>query len=387
MPDGSTRPLSEKRESAADKFNAGDGRFLISTEAGGEGIDLQEACHTLVHVDLPWNPMRLHQRVGRLNRYGQKERVDVVTLRNPDTVESLIWDHLNTKLERISRALGAVMEEPEDLLQLVLGMASPTMWRELFSEATGVSPATLGRWFDSKTASFGGEDAVRTVRDLIGNVAKFDFKAVSADLPHVDLSDLKPFLEVGLARNGRKLREETDGIAFITPDAWRTDPLIATEYKGVHFDRTAPSAANWKGLLGVGHKLVNAALGESAGLEATAAVVPADTIRFPLVVFKVRDRVTGEASSTRAIVVGLAMVGETEGYELLRDWELLLQLNGLPYRKNAFNSDSARSADPELVARTVQSAMVALEQRLDALDHGFRYPSIEPMALLWPETR
>lgn len=63
----------------------------MSTEAAGEGIDLQESCHTLIHVDLPWNPMRLHQRVGRLNRYGQKHPVEVVTLRNPATVESRIW--------------------------------------------------------------------------------------------------------------------------------------------------------------------------------------------------------------------------------------------------------------------------------------------------------
>ena len=81
--DGQTRTLQPNREDAADLFNEGRVRFLISTEAGGEGIDLQERCHSLVHVDLPWNPMRLHQRVGRLNRYGQKERVEVITLRNP----------------------------------------------------------------------------------------------------------------------------------------------------------------------------------------------------------------------------------------------------------------------------------------------------------------
>ena len=70
--DGEECVLDVPREEAVRRFNAGECRFLISTEAGGEGIDLQERCHTLVHVDLPWNPMRLHQRVGRLNRYGQK---------------------------------------------------------------------------------------------------------------------------------------------------------------------------------------------------------------------------------------------------------------------------------------------------------------------------
>ena len=80
-------------------------RFLISTEAGGEGIDLQDRCHTLIHVDLPWNPMRLHQRVGRSTDTADQQ-VEVLTLRNPDTVESLIWEKLNEKIERISLALG-----------------------------------------------------------------------------------------------------------------------------------------------------------------------------------------------------------------------------------------------------------------------------------------
>ena len=69
FPDSSVRSIHSKREDVADAFNSGKIRFLVSTEAGGEGIDLQERCHCLIHVDLPWNPMRLHQRVGRLNRY------------------------------------------------------------------------------------------------------------------------------------------------------------------------------------------------------------------------------------------------------------------------------------------------------------------------------
>jgi len=87
---GQRKAYQERRENAATRFNQKQVRFLISTEAGGEGIDLQDHCHSLIHVDLPWNPMRLHQRVGRLNRYGQTKTVEVITLRNPDTVETRI---------------------------------------------------------------------------------------------------------------------------------------------------------------------------------------------------------------------------------------------------------------------------------------------------------
>ena len=113
-------------------------RFLVSTEAAGEGIDLQENCHSLIHVDLPWNPMRLHQRVGRLNRYGQTRQVEVITLRNPATVESRIWDKLNNKIQNIMLALGHAMDEPEDLMQLVLGMTAPSLFLNLFAEASEV---------------------------------------------------------------------------------------------------------------------------------------------------------------------------------------------------------------------------------------------------------
>ena len=88
--DGVKRSVKITRGEAADKFNEGTARFLVSTEAAGEGIDLQENCHSMIHIDLPWNPMRLHQRVGRLNRYGQTKQVEVITLRNPDTVSSYL---------------------------------------------------------------------------------------------------------------------------------------------------------------------------------------------------------------------------------------------------------------------------------------------------------
>ena len=72
-------------------------------------------------------------------------------------------------------ALGHVMDEPEDLLQLVLGMTSPSLFRELFVEAQDVPEESLGSWFDSRSSSFGGRDALRSVAELVGHCEKFDF--------------------------------------------------------------------------------------------------------------------------------------------------------------------------------------------------------------------
>ena len=188
--DGIAGSISLERVSAADLFNKGEVRYLVSTEAAGEGIDLQESCYSLIHVDLPWNPMRLHQRVGRLNRYGQKHQVEVITLRNPDTVESRIWDRLNQKINSIMMALGSTMDEPEDLLQLVLGMTSPSLFTELFTNSTAIPNDGLDGWFDQKTKTFGGKDAINTVRTLIGHCSRFDYQ----DL-HWTLKTFKLFLK------------------------------------------------------------------------------------------------------------------------------------------------------------------------------------------------
>ena len=98
--------LNEKRENIA-RFNES-AQFMVSTEAGGEGINLHQRCHILVNYDLPWNPRRLVQRAGRLYRYGQSERVIVFNLTTSDGFddEDLSDDGLDDKaltilLERV----------------------------------------------------------------------------------------------------------------------------------------------------------------------------------------------------------------------------------------------------------------------------------------------
>lgn len=83
-----------------------DVRVLLSSEVGGEGIDLQ-FCWNVVNYDLPWNPMKVEQRVGRVDRLGQeKEFVRVVNLLYDNTIDSIIWERLYERLGLAERALG-----------------------------------------------------------------------------------------------------------------------------------------------------------------------------------------------------------------------------------------------------------------------------------------
>lgn len=98
-----------ERKAAIDKFEE-EGLFLISTEAGGEGINLQRSCHIMVNYDLPWNPMRLVQRIGRLYRYGQAKKVRVFNFQQEDSLDQNIVNLMYERLERVVDDLAQVQE-------------------------------------------------------------------------------------------------------------------------------------------------------------------------------------------------------------------------------------------------------------------------------------
>lgn len=80
-------------------------QILIATEAAGEGINLQ-FCHLMINYDIPWNPNRLEQRMGRIHRYGQKYEVYVYNLIAHDTIEGKIFRRLFEKLDEIRGKMG-----------------------------------------------------------------------------------------------------------------------------------------------------------------------------------------------------------------------------------------------------------------------------------------
>ena len=383
---GISRSIREARRNAEDKFNAGEVRFLVSTEAAGEGIDLQEQCHTLIHVDLPWNPMRLHQRVGRLNRYGQDRQVEVVTLRNPDTVESRIWDRLNEKIQNIMIAFRAVMEAPEDLFQLVLGMTPPTLFRDLFSQGSNIPPESFSSWFNQQTARFGDKDVIDTVRDIVGHCSKFDYDQVSPQLPRIDLPELKPFFISMLFLNNRRHKESEDGISFKTPEFWMNQIGIRHSYENMVFDRSLRSKDAVRRILGVGHKVIEQALNQAKSYDACVSVLPKDILKSPIIAFEIIDRVTTEGGAVRKAVVGVeegALNGDST--KLLKDWELIVKLNVISEKSGIKKAESELpSEEIRSIKSILENAHQFVKDSLDELYLPFKYPDVEPFAILWP---
>ena len=82
-------------------------KILICTDAGSEGLNLQ-FCNTVINYDLPWNPMKIEQRIGRCHRYGQKNDVVAINLLNTqNTADQRVYDILSRKFELFDGVFGA----------------------------------------------------------------------------------------------------------------------------------------------------------------------------------------------------------------------------------------------------------------------------------------
>jgi len=132
---------------AEKRFRRPDGpRVLICTAAGREGINLQFA-RVLFNHDLPWNPMDMEQRIGRIHRYGQRDTAQVYNIVSADTIEGQIFLLLEQKLLAIAQTLGKVDEYgqvTEDLRSQVLGqLAERISYDQLYQDA--VRDPTLKR--------------------------------------------------------------------------------------------------------------------------------------------------------------------------------------------------------------------------------------------------
>jgi hypothetical protein len=129
----------EERVRAEHEFRE-ETQIMVSTEAGGEGINLQ-FCWLVVNYDIPWNPNRLDQRIGRVHRYGQRYNVHIYNLVAEDTIEGRILKTLQEKLQRIKEVLGSdrVFDVLGDTIDHLLQGRS---LKDLFIEALS-NPTTL----------------------------------------------------------------------------------------------------------------------------------------------------------------------------------------------------------------------------------------------------
>lgn len=113
-------------------------QVLIATEAGGEGINLQ-FCNYMINYDLPWNPMRLEQRIGRIHRYGQNKDVHIYNFALKDTVEEHIMKLLYEKINLFEQVIGHL----DDILAELAIPDIEHELQEIYSESTTTGEAKV----------------------------------------------------------------------------------------------------------------------------------------------------------------------------------------------------------------------------------------------------
>ncbi|MBN2415249.1 DEAD/DEAH box helicase [bacterium] len=150
-------------------------RVMICTAAGREGINLQHS-RILFNFDLPWNPMDMEQRIGRIHRYGQKDTAQVYNLVLGDTIEGKIFLLLDKKLKDIALALGKVDEQgnvAEDLRSQILGQLQETInYQKLYAEALS-DPSLKRTQLELDAAMANANEARDAVSELFQELDQF----------------------------------------------------------------------------------------------------------------------------------------------------------------------------------------------------------------------
>ena len=318
-------PLEDKIASCESFWDKDGAQFLISTSAGGEGINLQ-VCRILFNYDLPWNPMAVEQRIGRIHRYGQTETVQVYHLVAEETIEEKVYAILEEKLFEIAMTIGKVDtitgDVSEDFRSEVLGfLGSSTNYTSLYREAL------LNRNYERTEQEISeaiqvAKDASEALRQLTQDISTFNLEYYRELEGKFTLEDLKRFTEKAILRLGGSFIPSGDLIQITVPPALKKYPDVASRYENVTFSRKTATRKKNVDLLGIGHPLIDALLEfyKSESVSGELLNVRCDSAS-PCLTARYLFTIEFEDGTRRELYQGFLIDGEEE----LGDLDLLLR--------------------------------------------------------------
>ncbi len=263
--------LWEKRRNINEFRDRREVRFLVSTEAGGEGINLQFA-HVMVNYDLPWNPFRLAQRYGRLDRYGQSHRVQVFNLQNAGTIEDKVRGYLEDKTKRAAERLTKVTGETvAEIEQGLLGLFDEHLnYEKIYRDGLAkgdIKPSQREIDRAVKRAEHSYEIAYASLfsKDISPfNPDRFKHEVQSP----LTLDDVKTLVLEFVRHSGRKVSESSDGLfEFLLPDSLKGQEDLKQRYEKVTFDRAEAIRHGELEFMGIGHPFTNAVLKHTGSVD------------------------------------------------------------------------------------------------------------------------
>ncbi len=344
------------KTAAEKRFRRADGpRVLICTAAGREGINLQFA-RVLFNHDLPWNPMDMEQRIGRIHRYGQRDTAQVYNVVSADTIEGQIFLLLEQKLLAIAQALGKVDEYgqvTEDLRGQVLGqLAERISYEQLYQDA--VCDPTLKRTKQELEVAL---ENARLARNLVFELFQ--------DLESFNVEDYRQFDDGGAGMNRLLafVRDcvQANGASLLQKGEHVYE--VALPGDGSHVFTTSRELAKDNDgleLLGLEHPLVRRLLDSSREFPARerALIGRFDRPSGEWTVLSVwRVEIHGASGFFRQAIVPLAVSGA--GHRLPNGEALLAGLRGIqPAVEGALDAERRRhlisSVLPQMLRRDVE---------------------------------
>ena len=207
-------------------------QILVSTDAGGEGINLQ-FCHVVINYDLPWNPMQIEQRIGRVDRIGQEKDVIAINFIIEDTIEEYVREKIEYKLQLIKEQFG------EDKLHDILS----TLNEEFNFDRLYVEYIAKNRYNDPDLENISNE-VYQKAKEILENdeilIPFIDIENVK-DFEIDDIRNISKknriFTELFLKNRGLEFNEYKDnaGLYYFRND-FRTD-ILKNYYSKIIFDQ------------------------------------------------------------------------------------------------------------------------------------------------------
>ncbi|EMA41059.1 helicase domain-containing protein [Halococcus hamelinensis 100A6] len=258
--------LSQSQRQQQFKKFEGSANVMLATDAAREGLNLQFA-HIMVNYDLPWNPTRIDQRIGRLHRYGQENTVEIRNLFFKDTRESIILEQLLEKIDEIEDTLGM----SSDVLGLVL--EDIDLEEQIMSAlATGQSPNAVID--DLEAIVEDQEEAVRRVDEELLIRDKFDLSKEDREIldiveesatDTVSDEDIEYLVKTVCQEFGggfENIRpgpaEDGDNVFDLVVPTQVTNGDVASRYDGATFDRENALVDETLEFITLGHPVVRA---------------------------------------------------------------------------------------------------------------------------------
>lgn len=247
-------------------------QVMVATEAAGEGINLQ-FCHLMINYDIPWNPNRLEQRMGRVHRYGQTKEVFIYNLVAADTREGKVLKKLFDKLDEIRSAMNS--DKVFDVISEVL--YGKDLYQLLIEAAANARDSDeILRELDIRI----DEEYIKRVKENLGmslatkyiNYTGLKEMAIKARESRLIPEYTKAFFVKAFSRAGGRIREKKDGFAAVESIPYelrriaeddgfrRRYGCLQREYPVVTFDKEAARKESKAEFVSFGHPLFEALL-------------------------------------------------------------------------------------------------------------------------------